>query len=249
MSRTPPAELLHSARHAEIRRGARAHFDRWARTYDRSWLNELVFYPTIRTCVAELERWRSARAAAGRPVENYRLLDVGCGTGTLICILAAQPEAELLVGLDYSPVMVRGLAEKISAAPAEGRLHAVQGDSERLPFAAATFDVVVCCNSMHHYPHQAAVVRGFRRVLRPGGLLILVDGFRDNTVGWVLFDVFVSKIEGGVHHAAWSEVRDMVRDAGFDAWRQRKLNVLAPLLVTTATVACPTVADAPPLQR
>ncbi len=236
MRRTPPAESLHSARHAEIRRGARAHFDRWASSYDRSWLNELIFLPSVRVCMEELARWQAARAAPGASAA-YRLLDVGCGTGTLIALLAHQPEAGLLVGLDYSPVMVRRLADKIARSPFAARLHAVQADSERLPFVDAAFDVVVCCNSLHHYPHQAAVIRGFRRVLRPGGLLILVDGFRDNTVGWVLFDVCVSKIEGGVHHAAWSEVRDMVRAAGFDAWQQRKLNVLAPLLVTTATVA------------
>lgn len=216
--------------HSEMRQTARAQFDKWALSYDRSRLNELVFFPTVRACQEEILRWHLTRG--GRP---FRLLDVGCGTGTLVNRLAALPAAELLVGLDYSPVMVRHLAHKIAASPHAARLHAVVGDSERLPFADASFDVVTCCNSFHHYPHQAAVIRAFHRVLRPGGALVLIDGFRDNVIGWIVFDVGVALAEGRVRHAAWSDVRNMTRAAGFATLRQRKLNILAPLLVTVAT--------------
>ncbi|MBP7747723.1 MAG: class I SAM-dependent methyltransferase [Phycisphaerae bacterium] len=229
MTRTPSAEPLHSERHATIRRAARAHFDRWALSYDRSWLNELVFFPAVRACYEEIARWQSTRASG-----PYRLLDVGCGTGTLITLLSEQPNAAQLIGLDYSAEMVRHLADKVGAVPHAAKLHAVQGDAERLPFNDETFDVLTCCNSFHHYPHQPAVIREFRRVLRPGGLLLLVDGFRDNVVGWVVFDVAVSHVETNVHHASWSETRDMITAAGFATLRQRKMGVLAPLLVNVA---------------
>lgn len=219
----------HSERHAQVRATARTHFDRWALNYDRSRLNELVFFPTIRACQEEIYRWQQVRG--GGP---FRMLDVGCGTGSLVHIVAEQAEAEFLVGLDYSPVMVRHLTEKIAGSPRAKKLHAVQGDAERLPFARESFDVVTCCNSFHHYPHQAAVIQSFHRVLRPGGLLVLVDGFRDNVVGWVVFDVGVAFVEKDVHHASWSSIRDMIHTAGFATLRQRKLNVLAPLLVNVA---------------
>ena len=93
---------------------------------------------------------------------------------------------------------------------------------------------MTCCNSFHHYPHQADAIAGFARVLRRGGILILIDGFRDNVIGWLIFDVFVEKIEKHVHHASWSECREMIDSAGFADLRQRKLNVLAPLLVNVA---------------
>ncbi|MBU0640029.1 MAG: methyltransferase domain-containing protein [Planctomycetes bacterium] len=218
-------------RHAHVKRHARTQFEHWALSYDRSWLNELVFYPSIRTCQEELARWQASRGA-----RSYRLLDVGCGTGTLLTILADDPLAEQLVGLDYAAAMVQRVSEKAARLEGATRLHAIRGDSEHLPFADGAFDVITCCNSFHHYPHQAAALRGFRRVLRPGGLLILIDGFRDNVVGWVVFDVFVAGIEGHVHHAAWSEVRSMVLSAGFSELRQRKTNVLAPLLVSVAQV-------------
>jgi ubiquinone/menaquinone biosynthesis C-methylase UbiE len=229
MPRKTPADPTQTHRHAAIRRRVRDEFDRWATSYDRSWLNELVFFPTVRICQEEILRWQMLRG--GGP---FRLLDIGCGTGTFASLMASWPDAERVVGLDYSPVMVRQFAEKIGGSPQAARVHVVQGDSERLPFADDSFDVLTCGHSFHHYPHQAAVIRDFRRVLRPGGVLILVDGFRDNVVGWVVFDVGVALIERDVHHASWTELRDMIHGAGFATLRQRKLNVLAPLLVNVA---------------
>ena len=64
--------------------------------------------------------------------------------------------------------------------------------------------------------------------------MILIDGFRDNVIGWIVFDVCVALAERHVHHAAWSEIRRMLAEAGFAHVEQRKLNVLAPLLVNVA---------------
>jgi ubiquinone/menaquinone biosynthesis C-methylase UbiE len=225
---SPPKPPTHDRR-KRIKRRARAQFEKWATSYDRSLFNELVFFPTIRTCQEEILRWQARREPA-----PYRLLDVGCGTGTLLTVLARDPLAQLLVGLDYTAAMARRMAEKAARCDGGPRLYAVQADSEHLPFADRSFDVITCCHSFHHYPHQAAVLRGFRRVLRPGGLLILVDGFRDNVIGWVVFDVFVAAVERHVHHASWSQLRTMILEAGFSELAQRKLNVLAPLLANIA---------------
>ena len=224
-SLTPPGadQREHAKRHAQT------HFDRWAGSYDRSWLNELVFFPSLRACREEIIRWQQQRGE--RP---YRLLDVGCGTGNLLLTIAEDEQAEEIVGLDYSPEMVRRAETKITHSPHAKRLRVMHGDAENLPREDSSLDVATCCNSFHHYPHQAAVIREFHRVLRPGGLLILIDGFRDNVIGWIIFDVAVALVEGHVHHTAWSETRRMVADAGFQGLRQRKLNVLAPLLVTVA---------------
>jgi ubiquinone/menaquinone biosynthesis C-methylase UbiE len=229
MSPPPPVEPGSGTRQANIHRPSRDRFDRWALTYDRSRLNELIFYPTVRLCQEEILRWQALEGQ--RP---FQVLDVGCGTGTLLSLLACQPQTTLLVGLDYSPAMIRHLADKITLSPHAAKFHAVVGDAERLPFGDRSFDVVTCCNSFHHYPRQAEVIREFRRVLRPDGVLILVDGFRDNVVGWIVFDVGVAWIEGHVHHASWSELRDLIRASGFTTLRQRKVNVLAPLLVNVA---------------
>lgn len=216
---------------AAVKHHAKRHFDRWALSYDKSWLNELVFFPSIRACQEEILRWQAQRGDA-----TFRVLDVGCGTGTLLSVLTRDPRAERLVGVDYAEEMVRRAAEKFAAAGQPTRLAALRGDAEHLPLRDESVDVVTCCNSFHHYPHQAAAVAEFRRVLRPGGMLVLIDGFRDNVIGWLVFDLAVATIERRVHHCAWSEVRQMIEHAGFSSLSQRKMNVFAPLLVSVARV-------------
>lgn len=228
---TPQADAG-AARHRHVKRHARAQFERWALSYDRSLLNELVFFPTVRACQQEIVRWQSRYGS-----KPFRMLDIGCGTGTLLSLVAEDDRAEQLVGLDYAQEMIRRAAGKFALSAHADKLHAVQGDAEHLPFAAASFDIVTCCNSFHHYPHQAAAVREFRRVLRPGGRLVLIDGFRDNVIGWVVFDVGVATVERHVHHASWSELRAMIRDAGFSELRQQKTSIFVPLLVNVADVA------------
>lgn len=216
----------------QIKANARVQFDEWSRYYDRSWLNELVFFPSVRRCQEEILRWQQKRTP-----QPYRALDVGCGTATLLSILSRDPLAERLVGLDYSPSMIRQASQKTIHSETGGKISLVVGDSERLPFATGSFDVVTCCNSFHHYPRQARAVAEFRRILRPGGMMVLIDGFRDNVVGWVLFDIAVMFVERDVHHATWAEVRQMATDAGFAEISQQKMNVLAPLLVTRAVTS------------
>lgn len=215
--------------HAHVKQHAKAEFEKWALSYDRSWLNELVFFPSIRACQAAIRDWQLARGARA-----FRMLDVGCGTGTLLSIISRDPLAERLVGLDYAEEMVRRAGVKFAGAEQPEKLLAVRGDAERLPFADGSFDVITCCNSFHHYPHQAAAIAGFRRVLRPGGMLVLIDGFRDNVIGWLVFDVCVALAEKHVHHASWSDIRRMIEAAGFAELRQRKMNVFAPLIVNVA---------------
>jgi ubiquinone/menaquinone biosynthesis C-methylase UbiE len=217
------------SRQDRAKQQAQGQFEKWALSYDRSRLNEVIFYPCIRACQEEILRWQQQRGAQG-----YSLLDVGCGTGTLLAVLSHDPYARRLVGLDYAQGMVDRADEKLKQLDTRIDHQVVQGDAEHLPFEDASFDVLACCNSFHHYPDQLAAVRGFARVLKPGGLLLLLDGFRDNVIGWFVFDVVVETIEKHVHHAAWTEVRTMLSNAGFREIRQRKMNVFAPVLVNVA---------------
>ncbi|MFO0973240.1 MAG: methyltransferase domain-containing protein [Phycisphaerae bacterium] len=220
---------MHHTRHA-TKEAARHQFERWAPSYDRSILQRVVFQPSYRAFLTEVVRWRLADPAP------FDALDVGCGTGTWCGMLAnAALPARRVVGLDYSHTMCRHAAEKTRRG--EGQpLPFIHGDAEHLPFTDHSFDLLTCSNSFHHYPHQAAVVREFHRVLRPGGRLMIIDGFRDNLIGWIAFDVFVTRAEGRVYHAPASVMRQYFREAGFRTISQRKFGVLVPLFVTVGAV-------------
>jgi SAM-dependent methyltransferase len=109
---------------------------------------------------------------------------------------------------------------------------AVQGDSERLPFAPASFDIVTCANSFHHYPRQDRAIAEMRRVLKPSGRLMIIDGYRDNLWGWIIYDVCVAGVEGDVRHASAARFRELMTQAGLQAIAQRVHARLAPFLIT-----------------
>jgi ubiquinone/menaquinone biosynthesis C-methylase UbiE len=144
-----------------------------------------------------------------------------------------------VVGLDYAASMCKVAAGKAAAAGAADRACFLNGDSEHLPFASCSFDAITCSNSFHHYPHQDQAVREMFRVLRPGGRLILLDGFRDNVVGWMMFDVIIGLVERHIRHVSWPQMREYFEQAGFVHIRQRKRNLLFPLLVTVGVVPDP----------
>lgn len=221
-------EAASPARHA-VKHRARSQFDSWARTYDRSIVQHLLFQPSYRMFMQELYAWKRDDPSP------FDMLDIGCGTGTWLAMVAGSAlNSQQLVGLDYSVTMchvAHGKAAAIEDAPVF-----VNGDAEHLPFPDGSFDVLTCSNSFHHYPHQEAALREMRRVLRPGGRLMLIDGFRDNIVGWVLFDVFITKAESTpqakVFHAPWSLMRRYFENAGFRQITQRKTNIWAPIFIT-----------------
>lgn len=215
-------------RASAFKKTANSRFDQWSDTYDHSWLTPLVFKPSYLAMLEEILFWREAGGT-----DAPRHLDVGCGTGTFAAMTHELGVSSF--GLDYSEAMARRASRKLAALNLSNPNRVFVGDSEHLPFPDASWDLLTCAHSFHHYPHQQAVVREFRRVLRPGGRLILVDGFRDNVVGWFVYDVIVALVEKDVDHAPWHRLARMAREAGFTRISHRKVNLLAPLLVFTAT--------------
>jgi len=112
------------------------------------------------------------KAALARLDQDVRgsPLDVGCGPGLLLAILARQHPELHLAGLDIAPEMVR-VAKARMGDRADIRL----GDAEYLPWPDASFNYLFCVDSFHHYPNPQKALDEFRRVLRQDGRLLLAD--------------------------------------------------------------------------
>jgi len=204
---------------------AKNEFAKWSGSYDKSILQFLLFGPSHRAILRRLKT-----QFGDRP---FKVLDVGCGTGVLAeRMRSALPNAAIW-GVDLSSGMLdkgRGRFQAYS-----GRIQPIQGDSERLPFANGSFDIVTCCNSFHHYPRQDRAVAEMRRVLSPGGRLLLIDGYRDNPWGHLIYDVCVARVEGEVHHCSSRRFRDLCNASGLVDLTQKIFRGLAPFLLTEAT--------------
>ena len=203
-------------------------FDSWSKSYDDSLLQWLLFVPAHDYMIGEMGD------AESRPI---RLLDIGCGTGTFARRVLKEHRTAEVWGVDFSRKMIAAGAHHNQAC--ESRMRLVQADSESLPMADNTFDVVTCSNSFHHYPNQKSAVTEMHRVLRPGGRLLIVDGYRDRLWGRFIFDVCVVAVEGAVHHASARRFRELFNGAGFTGVRQQARLGLAPFLLTVGTAKKP----------
>ena len=106
---------------------------------------------------------------------GHRVLDIGCGTGTVaIEIKRRYPDLEI-VGIDPDPKALARARRK--AAKAGVSIQFEQGFGDELPYAEASFDRVISSFMFHHLPAEEKVktLRAVRRVLKPGGRFHLLD--------------------------------------------------------------------------
>lgn len=114
--------------------------------------------------------------------EEYEdLLDCGCGTGPMISLLYEKDSSKKYTGLDITPRMIEVAKNK----KLEG-VNWVVGDCENLPFEENSFDAIICSNSFHHYPNPEKFFESAKRVLRPGGRLILQDYTAPKFILWIM---------------------------------------------------------------
>lgn len=216
---------------AEASHSVREMFGQIAPRYDL--LNHLLSMQLDRV-------WRARVARRLRPIlssPDARVLDVCCGTGDLALALARAGAARI-TGADFAHPMLLRARQKIAELPEVAnstRLRVLEADALRLPVADGAFDAVTTAFGFRNLVNYEAGLREFLRVLRPGGMLAVLefteppDGLVGGVYRWY-FRKVLPRIGGAISGdaAAYrylpasvsrffrpSELTDSMRTAGF----------------------------------
>jgi ubiquinone/menaquinone biosynthesis C-methylase UbiE len=144
--------------------GVRGEYARLAARYDRRWAGY------NRRSLDLLRPYLADRDAG-------TVLDLGCGTANLLPRLAEWgTRVDRYVGADLSAEMLLAATPRVRAAPFPAALLAA--DVAALPLRAASVDTIVSASTLHDWADPAAALADARRVIRPGGRLLLLDWSR-----------------------------------------------------------------------
>lgn len=159
----PAAEATETAAAEHVR----SLFNSIAPSYDR--LNHLLSFGLDRLW------WRKAagrfQSVLDRP--DARILDICCGTGDMTAALLAlrPPNAEPVLGLDFSPEMLSRARTKYANANAQW----LEGDAMHLPFPDSSLDLVTSAFGFRNLSNYAQGLREIARVLKPGGHIGILE--------------------------------------------------------------------------
>ncbi len=178
-------------------------YDRWAPGYDRRWRRY-----TARTHAALLARVDLSGAE--------QVLDVGCGTGDLPRRLSVRWPHLHLTGVEPSAGMRRvALAKLAPLIEAGARIAVVAGHAVALPVPDGSSDAVVLANVLHYLPSPLAALAEARRVLRPGGQLLVVD-YVPRCLPITLADAIIRVYDHGHQHTrSPAGLANLLTRAGF----------------------------------
>ena len=112
-----------------------------------------------------------------------RVLDVGCGPGVTVGLIAERATAGLVCGLDPSVVMLRQAARRNADAVRGGRVEFRRGEASAIPYPDRSFTRACAVHSLYFWPSVEAGLGELHRVLSPDGLLILVIRMQHERAG------------------------------------------------------------------
>ena len=176
--------------------------------------------------LALLRRRHTAEASAGHLLPHLRpglrLLDFGCGPGTISVGLAAAVEPGELHGVDVEPSQI-DLARSLARDGGHENAIFHVADAARLPFEDGFFDVAHCHNALMHIADVQGALAEVKRVLKPGGIIacremICGSSFSHPDFGvlrkaWDVFEDLLAAEDG--HPQMGKDMKTQILEAGF----------------------------------
>jgi ubiquinone/menaquinone biosynthesis C-methylase UbiE len=197
-------------------------YDRLAKSYDQRWRRYIT------QTLMFLKSWTSISPQAG-------VLDVGCGTGEFERLVLREHPEQRMVGVDVSGKMLELARQKCQAYP---NVTFCTASASALPFPDHRFDVVVSASALHYFDQPEASLVEMRRVVKPGGVVVILDWCKDYLL-CQLFDIVLKLIEPAYHGCyTQRELQRFLASAQFDIQSTRRVRFgLVWGLMTATAVA------------
>jgi SAM-dependent methyltransferase len=145
---------------------------------------------------------------------GFTILDVGCGGGRTIGKLAAMAPQGRVIGVDVASGSVDAANLTNARLVAEGRVAIHQAPVSTLPFPDGQFDLVTAVETQYYWPDLPADMREIRRVLKPGGtLVVIVESYRGSKRSWI--EGPAMRFLLGATRLSREEQKDLFTQAGF----------------------------------
>ncbi len=122
-----------------------------------------------------------------QPKSNWVVLDVATGAGHVAKTLS--PYVKQLFSTDLTKKMLQTAADFLEDYT---NIFYMLADAEQLPFLDETFDAVTCRIAPHHFPHPEKFIKEISRVLKPGGMFMLIDNVAPEESA---YDEFINAVE------------------------------------------------------
>ena len=179
---------------------SRKHFNKQAAIYDQTWDGKYCrqMYDSV--------------LAKIRQFPFISLLDVGCGSGTMLAMLKKEYPASEAFGIDLSDQMI--VQAKMHLDP---DIQIQTGDVESMPWPDNKFDLLVCNASFHHYPNSIKSLTEMNRVLKSGGRLVIADPWWPGKIRLAINYYLKSplNLSGDVRIYSQQEIEKLLAATGF----------------------------------
>jgi ubiquinone/menaquinone biosynthesis C-methylase UbiE len=158
----------------------------------------------------QLTTWGLTKVEIG---SEYVILDVGCGGGKTISLLAQLAPNGKVFGIDHSPDMVEYSKKVNKKLIAQNRVQIVEGSVEKMGFPADFFDLVTAFETYYFWTNFFDALKEIKRVLKPGGKLLLVNEMVQDG----LYEVANAKLieQTHVRLIPLEEIRKVMQSVGF----------------------------------
>jgi SAM-dependent methyltransferase len=178
--------------------------------------------PEQERLVEQAEHWRHRLIRDGTELEpGTRLLEIGCGVGAVLAVLAQEFPGISVAGVDIEAKQLEFARGHLARAGVEATL--VEADAVALPFADASFDHVWMMWFLEHVADPVAVLREARRVLSPGGAITAIEVDYSTCraePSTPAFEALVDAMVRGMAASGWSDagtrLPGWLRESGFD---------------------------------